>query len=84
MLTFTPPLVTSPDEAWVFIASETGAVDVGRVAYSPSTDRFAVLPVEAFNPDTLLPTYTPTGQLVDGFRWATTADIDANADLFTA
>ena len=31
----------------------------------------------------LLPTYTPTGQLVEGFRWATTADIDANADLFT-
>lgn len=82
MLSVTIPMATTPDEVWVFISGDNGAVDVGRIAHWPGTCRFVALPIEAFNPRAVLPTYSPTGELVAGYRWATTADIEAHADLF--
>ncbi|MBB2935678.1 hypothetical protein FHX82_002732 [Amycolatopsis bartoniae] len=78
------PISTSPDHVWVFVSAPGGAVDVVRLAHAPGSPRFVGLPIEAFDPSALLPTYNPTGELVNGFRWATTADIDTYAYLFTA
>lgn len=84
MLTTTPPIATSPDVVWVFVtAATTSAVDVARVAYRPGTTVFLALPIECFPPDALMPTLF-TGELLDGFRWATTIDVDAHADQFSA
>jgi hypothetical protein len=80
----TMPISTSSDEVWVFILIDHGAVDVARMAHLPGSRRFIALPVEAFNPRAVLPTYSATGELVDGYRWATTTDIETHADLFTA
>lgn len=84
MLTVTKPIATSPSVVWVFVTSPTtSGVDVARMAHRPGTSVFLALPVGCFPPDALMPTLY-TGELVDGFRWATTTDIDAHADLFTA
>ena len=84
MLSTTPPIATSPDVVWVFVtAATTSGVDVARIAHRPGTTLFLALPVECFPPDALLPTLH-TGELVEGFRWATTTDIDAHAELFSA
>jgi hypothetical protein len=83
MLTVTIPMATTPDAVWVFISNEHGIVDVARMAHFPGSRRFIALPIEAFDPRAVLPTYTATGELVSGFRWATTDDVDAHADLFT-
>ncbi|GAA1221121.1 hypothetical protein [Prauserella alba] len=84
MLSVTPPLALDGDTVWVFVSADTGAVDAARMAHVPGTETFAALPVEAFDPDSVLPTFRTTGEPVDGFRWATTADVDAHADMFTA
>lgn len=75
------PMATSPDHVWVFVTSYTGAVAVSRLAHKPGSSVFIGLPGEAFDLSALLPTYV-TGELLDGFRWATTADVDAYAHLF--
>ncbi|WP_236793876.1 hypothetical protein [Amycolatopsis sp. GM8] len=82
MLTASMPIATTPDQVWVFVSAPDGAVDVVRLAYAPGSPRFVGLPIEAFDPSAVLPTYSPTGELVNGFRWATTADVDAYAYLF--
>lgn len=81
MFTETVPMATSPDHVWVFVTAWTGAVAVSRLAYNPVRRMFIGLPSEAFDLMALLPTYV-TGELLDGFRWATTADVDAHAYLF--
>ncbi|MTD56875.1 hypothetical protein GKO32_23295 [Amycolatopsis sp. RM579] len=73
---------TTPDHVWAFVSASNGAVDVVRLAHAPDLERFIGLPIEAFDPYALLPTYSPTGELVTGFRWATTADVEAYAYLF--
>lgn len=82
MLTTTPPLATGPDKVWVFVSAPTGVVDVVRLAHAPGSPRFLGLPIEAFDPTAVLPTYSPTGELVESYRWATAADIDEYAYLF--
>ncbi|MFD2419969.1 hypothetical protein [Amycolatopsis pigmentata] len=84
MLKATMPIATGPDEIWVFVSIWTGAVDVARMAHCPDSHRFIALPIHVFNPGAVLPTYTATGELVPGFRWATVADIEAYPDLFTS
>lgn len=84
MLTPSIPIATDADHVWVFVSASGGAVDVVRLAHMPGVPRFIGLPIEAFDPAAVLPTYSATGELVTGFRWATTADIDAYAHLFTA
>jgi hypothetical protein len=84
MLTVTIPMATSRNEVWVFISADNGAVDVARIAHYPGSRRFIALPIEAFDPRALLPAYRATGELVAGFRWATTDDVDAHPDQFTA
>jgi hypothetical protein len=83
MLSVTIPISTAPGAVWVFVSGDNGVVDVGRIAHQPGTSRFVALPIEVFNPGSVLPTFSPTGELVSGVRWATTADIEAHADLFT-
>ncbi|SNR79888.1 hypothetical protein SAMN06265360_12012 [Haloechinothrix alba] len=82
-LTITPPLGLDAHRVWVLIASPTGAVDAARVAYHPERARFIALPCLAFDTTAVLPTYPTTGELIPGFRWATTGDVDAHAELFT-
>lgn len=84
MLHMTPPLALTPDAVWVFVTSEDGpAVDAARLAHIPGSSTFAALPVEVFTTSGLFPACASTGEYVTGFRWATAADIDAHAHLFT-
>lgn len=82
MLTITPPLAVDDTHLWVFVAADTGAVEAARLAHVPGSTTFAALPVEVFTTSGLLPTYRHSGEPVDGFRWATTADVTAHAHLF--
>jgi hypothetical protein len=82
MLTPSMPIATGPDQVWVFVSATGGAVDVVRLAHAPGSPRFLGLPIEAFDPAAVLPTYSPTGELVNGYRWATTVDVDEYAYLF--
>lgn len=84
MLTASQPIATSPDQVWVFVSAPSGAVDVVRLAHAPGSPRFLGLPIDAFDPASVLPTYSATGELVEGYRWATAADIDDYAYLFAA
>ncbi|EHR50573.1 hypothetical protein SacmaDRAFT_2322 [Saccharomonospora marina XMU15] len=83
MLTVTPPLAVDDDQIWVLVASDAGAVDAARMAHIPGSDTFVAFPVEAFDTGGVLPTYRVNGECVTGFRWATTTDLAAHADLFT-
>lgn len=82
MLTITPPLALDSTHVWVLVTGDGPAVDAARLAYSPATGRFIALQVEAFTTTGMLPTYTATGELVTGLRWATVTDVDAHADVF--
>jgi len=82
MLTATKPMALTPDQLWVFVSGDNGIVDVARLSHHPDRGRFMALPIEAFDPRSLLPTYTPTGELLNGWRWATAHDVDAYAHLF--
>ncbi|HVV09022.1 hypothetical protein [Amycolatopsis sp.] len=82
MLTPSQPIATSPDQVWVFVSATGGAVDVVRLAHVPGSPLFVGLPIEAFDPSAVLPTYSATGELVEGYRWATAADVDEYAYLF--
>jgi len=83
MLTVTPPLALTSNHLWVLVSSHTGAVDAARMAHAPGTNRFIALPCQAFNTTGLFPAFLADGELLPGFRWATAADIDAHAHLFT-
>lgn len=83
MLTSTMPIATTPEQVWVFISADTGAVDVARLAHYAGSTTFIALPVAVFDPHAVIPAY-PTGELVPGFRWATVADIEAHTDVFRA
>lgn len=84
MLTVTSPIGLDAHHVWVFVCAPTGAVDAARIAHAPGTARFIALPCLAFDTTTLLPTLPHTGEPLPGFCWATTADIDGHAHLFTA
>jgi hypothetical protein len=83
MLTVTPPISLTADQVWVFVTNDTSAVAGARMAYCSAGPRFLALPMADFDTTTLLPCYGDTGELITGFRWATTTDIEAHADLFT-
>lgn len=83
MLTITPPLAVDGEQVWILVASQAGAVDACRLAHIPGTDTFAALPTGAFHTEGALPAFLADGELVPRFRWATAADIDDHAGLFT-
>ncbi|KMS86132.1 hypothetical protein [Prauserella rugosa] len=78
------PVAVSPDEVWMFLLSdETSGVDAGRLAFCPDCTEFLALATEVFNTSAALPVLRETGEPLGEYRWATTADIDAHASLFT-
>lgn len=83
MLSVTPPLAYTADAVWVLVSSDFGAIDAARMAYLPGSDCFIAMPSDVFNTAGVLPTYRFNGEVVAGFRWATTADIQDHAELFT-
>lgn len=83
MLTVTPPIAVDTDAIWVLVSSpNTGAVDAARMAHRPGTDRFIALPCLVFDTAALLPVCKASGEPLDGFRWATVADLLDHAHLF--
>ncbi|WP_233157176.1 MULTISPECIES: hypothetical protein [Amycolatopsis] len=82
MLTATKPMALTPEQLWVFVTGDNNAVDVARLAHAPEIGGFIALPISAFDPYALLPAYAPTGELLEGWRWATSRDVETYAHLF--
>lgn len=80
----TPPIATDAHHVWIVIHSdESRAVDAARIAHYPGSQRFIALPAHTYNTSALMPIYPDRGDPITGFRWATTADVEAHPHLFT-